>query len=142
MNKIINTIYVSLFSIIILSITVYLFSITYSNVRYYKHYVDGVIIDKKTEYSSSSQTRGYSEFQYKVLTKNKDTLLSSNHLKYDFSINAQIKGRLVSERSIKILAVNGEKIQSDYDFLDLLSLVLCFVILIIVIRIIFKKIKK
>jgi hypothetical protein len=111
-------------------------------VRYYKHYVDGVIIDKKTEYSSSSQTRGYSEFQYKVLTKNKDTLLSSNHLKYDFSINAQIKGRLVSERSIKILAVNGEKIQSDYDFLDLLSLVLCFVILIIVIRIIFKKIKK
>jgi len=142
LNKIINTIYVSLFSIIILSITVYLFSITYSNVRYYKHYVDGVIIDKKTEYSSSSQTRGYSEFQYKVLTKNKDTLLSSNHLKYDFSINAQIKGRLVSERSIKILAVNGEKIQSDYDFLDLLSLVLCFVILIIVIRIIFKKIKK
>lgn len=139
MNKIINTIYVSLFSIIILSITAYLFLITYSNVRYYKYYVDGVIIDKKTEYSSSSQTRGYSEFQYKILTKNRDTLLSVNHLKYDFNIKAQVKGRLVSDRSIKILDVNGEKIQSDYDFLDLLSLILCLVILIIVIRIILKK---
>lgn len=142
MNKIINTIYVSLFAIIILSITAYLFSITYSNVRYYKHYVDGVIIDKKTEYSSSSQTRGYSEFQYKILTKSRDTLLSSNYLKYDFKIKSQIKGRLVSDRSIKILDVNGEKIQSDYDFLDLVSLILCLVILIIVIRIILKKIKK
>ncbi len=142
MNKIINTIYVSLFSIIILSITAYLFSITYSNVRYYKHYADGVIIDKKTEYSSSSQTRGYSEFQYIILTRSGDTLLASNHLKYDFNVKAQIKGRLVSDRSIKILIVNGKKIQSDYDFLDLLSLLLCLTILIILIRITFKKIKK
>ena len=142
MNKIINTIYVSLLSIIILSIIAYLFSITYNNVRYYKHFADGVIIDKKTEYSSSSQTRGYSEFRYKILTKSGDTLWSSNHLKNDFNIKDKIKGRFVSDRSIKILTVNGEKIKSDYDFLDLLSLVLCLVILVIIFQIIFKKIKE
>lgn len=138
MNKIINITHMSLLSIIFVMITIYLFSITYSNIRYYKHYVDGVIIDKKTEHSSSFQTKGYSNFRYQILTHQGDTLWSSSHLKDDFNIKDQVEGRLITKKSMKILTVNGKKTQSDYDFVDLLSILFCTTILIIPILIILK----
>jgi len=112
--------FLAVIAILGIALYVYVFTVTIYNIKYFDNYVEGIIIGRSTETTSDIDGAGYYYFNYKILCQS-DTLYSNTDRKYVLEMNDNVYGRKTSKNTIRIICVNGQKIQYKYGLDDYMS---------------------
>lgn len=137
-----SLIYSIIFIGISIIVIVYPIGIIYNDVIYFnKPYLNGKLEGIKIEESNSPESAGYYMYIYSICI-NGNTYFALTDKKFILEIDDQLTCFQTGTRTVKIIYVNGKKIQNKYGAEDYISIIILLSIIVIIVIVINKGMKK